>query len=66
MIGEDKLLMTIQLTDLNEEEKKQEISDWAILTRLLIQPTFIRSFTQQADPYDLRKLQEKKIGRAHV
>ena len=59
MIGEDKLLMTIQLTDLNEEEKKQEISDWAILTRLLIQPTFIRSFTQQADPYDLRKLQEK-------
>ena len=42
MIGEDKLLMTIQLTDLNEEEKKQEISDWAILTRLLIQPTFIR------------------------
>ena len=34
MIGEDKLLMTIQLTDLNEEEKKQEISDWAILTRL--------------------------------
>ncbi len=58
MIGEDKLLMTIQLTDLNEEEKKQEISDWAILTRLLIQPTFI-SFTQQADPYDLRKLQEK-------
>lgn len=58
MIGEDKLLMTIQLTDLNEEEK-QEISDWAILTRLLIQPTFIRSFTQQADPYDLRKLQEK-------
>lgn len=30
MIGEDKLLMTIQLTDLNEEEKKQEISDWAI------------------------------------
>ncbi|MCH0467578.1 hypothetical protein KEK01_12675, partial [Enterococcus faecium] len=29
------------------------------MTRLLIQPTFIRSFTQQADPYDLRKLQEK-------
>ena len=59
MIGEDKLLMTIQLTNLNEEEKKQEISDWAVLTRLLIQPTFIRSFTQQAEPYDLRKLQEK-------
>lgn len=59
MIGEDKLLMTIQLTDLDDEEKKQEISDWAVLTRLLIQPTFIRSFTQQADPYNLRKLQGK-------
>lgn len=57
MIGEDKLLMTIQLTDLNEEEK-QEISDWAILTRLLIQPT-LSALSQQADPYDLRKLQEK-------
>ena len=59
MIGEDKLLMTIQLTNLDDEEKKQEISDWAVLTRLLIQPTFIRSFTKQADPYNLRKLQEK-------
>ncbi|GMR98594.1 hypothetical protein NUITMVRE22_12610 [Enterococcus faecium] len=53
MIGEDKLLMTIQLTDLNEEEKKQEISDWAILTRLLIQPTFIGSIIYGTDESEL-------------
>lgn len=58
MIGEDKLLMTIQLTDLNEEEKTGN-KRLGYFDTSVIQPTFIRSFTQQADPYDLRKLQEK-------
>ena len=38
MIGEDKLLMTIQLTNLDDEEKKQEISqDYSTLRNELAQ-----------------------------
>ncbi|WP_165006230.1 MULTISPECIES: hypothetical protein [unclassified Enterococcus] len=58
MIREDKLLMTMQLTGLTDLEKEKELNDWAFLARLLIQPTFFRSFYHVVEEFDLKKFQE--------
>lgn len=57
MFGEEKLLMTIQMNHLEERDKIQEITDWGILIRLLIQPTFFRPFHEATESFHLKKFQ---------
>jgi hypothetical protein len=53
MIGEDKLLMSMQLGPLNETERELQLQDWLVLARLLIEPTFFQPFEQTPEAFDL-------------
>ena len=55
---ENKLLMTIQLTELNQFEKNNQIEDWLAFIRLLITPSYFQSSHQGMRPFELKRFQQ--------
>lgn len=55
---ENKLLMTIQLTELNQFEKKNQIEDWLAFIRLLITPSYFQSSHQGMRPFELKRFHQ--------
>ena len=45
---EQQLLMTIQLTDLNQSQRENELEDWFFFIRMMFSPSFFQTSRQTA------------------
>lgn len=43
---EQQLLMTIQLTDLNQSQRENELEDWFFFIRMMFSPSFFQTSRQ--------------------
>lgn len=54
-MGEDKLFITIQLTNLSKIQREREIRDWLFFIRMIFKPSFFQSSHQEMKMFDLKK-----------
>lgn len=48
IVEEQQLLMTIQLTDLNQSQRENELEDWFFFIRMMFSPSFFQTSRQTA------------------
>lgn len=52
---EDKLLMTMQLTNISTTQREHEIKDWLFLIRMVFEPSFFQTSHRDMQTFDLKK-----------
>lgn len=60
IVEEQQLLMTIQLTDLNQSQRENELEDWFFFIRMMFSPSFFQTSRQTARIFEWTTFKRKQ------